>query len=119
MKSLYDLPKKYEEYSYLNCSFDYQGNPNILFVKGDRKQLEEFELPVLLSEIKLDYLLIIVSQDIEVFQLTNIYENFDFAMKADENNFLFACSYFSDEEGWDYRKNCKIYNGTNQVIAVL
>jgi len=116
LKSVYYLLKEYEEYNFVNCSFDYDGYPNILLIKGNRDHIKEFELHELLSKNKLDYLLIIVSEKIEEYQLNGILENYDFAMKVDNNKYLFACSFFCDEEGRDFGNNCKIYDGDKTLL---
>ncbi|MCL2129965.1 MAG: hypothetical protein FWH35_06385 [Treponema sp.] len=41
LKCFFALPKEYDGYNFVNCSFDYNGNPNILLVKSDREALKE------------------------------------------------------------------------------
>ena len=113
----FELPKEYKDYNFVNCSFDCDGNPNILLVKGDHEQLDEDDFPVLLSKNKLDYTLIIVSDKIEVFQLKEIFEYYDFAMKVEENKYLFACSQFHDKEGLNFGNNCRIYNKEKTILS--
>ena len=116
LKSIFELPSELKEYNFLNCSFDYNGNPNILLKKGKIKRQYELDSPIIQSDIPFDYLLVIISNGIEIFQLNNVRFNFDYAFKADDNKYLFACSYFSDNEGLDYDKNCKIYNSSSELL---
>ena len=115
LKSIFELSPEYKEYSFLNCSFDYNGNPNILLKKGGSKNADDDDLSTLNSVIPIDYLLIIISKNTEFYQLNNTYFNYNYAFKANDNKYLFACSYFNADD--DYDKNCKLYNHNKELIS--
>ena len=107
LKNIFELPHEYKEYEFLNCSFDFNGNPNILLKKGGSKNVDDDDLPTLNSVIPIDYLLIIISKNTGFYQLNNTYFNYNYAFKANDGKYLFACSYCTDDDGLDYDKNCK------------
>jgi len=116
LKSIFNLDNEHIGYEFVNCSFDYNGNLNILLVKGEHKNHEEDSSQTLLVKNELDYKLIILSDKTEIFEFNNTFNNFNYAFKVSIDKYLFACSHFNVEEGSDYSNNCKIYNFKNQIV---
>jgi hypothetical protein len=121
-KAIFALKDIGEEYVFINCSFGYDGNINLLFLRSPSEDAVENRKKgecyfKLFSEYPQEYLFIKLSEHIEKITFLQKRMNYTDALQLDENKYLFACARCVDSEGnIDDAANCEILDRNDEVL---
>jgi hypothetical protein len=122
--AIFSLKDIGDEYTFINCSFGYDGNINLLFlrsaaedaIENRKKDICDFEL---FSAYPQEYLFVKLSENIEKITFSGKHIHYTTALQLDENKYLFACtrSLEAEESGDTITHNCEILDKNGDVLS--
>jgi len=115
---IFDRKASSKNFIFVNCSTDYKGQLNILFVEDryDNKTDNGMFFKIVPDKPQNYELITLINTTIKSYYLKSQSINYTSAFQINGNSFLFACGRSHYKNKNDYDKNCKIFDQNGKKI---